>query len=191
MESLDTAQSALELIRELPIVYWIAAAVVLALLIFGLRLAFKKPPAHLTAFSGSAGTVLVSRKALQELIRQACLTDEWVEAAKPTVKIDGAIVHTKALLRLASPENLKETSARIQNRISQLLQKSLNFDQIGEIQIIVSSFGNNAAEEAIDLPGAEKGDEVSVLRPSKEETVAEESKTESESPAEGEKKSAS
>ncbi len=168
MPELDTTQSFLELIRELPVAYWIAGGVVLILLVVGLRLALKKPPAHLTAFSGSAGTVLVSRKALQELIRQACLTDEWVEAAKPTVKIDGAIVHTKVLLRLASPENLKETSERIQNRISQLLQKSLNFDQIGEIQIIVSSFGNNAAEEAIDLPETEKVEEASVLQPIRE-----------------------
>lgn len=122
------------------------AAVAFIFLLIGLRLVFKKPPAHLTAFSGDAGSVLVSRKALQELIRSACLLDEWVEAARPTIRLRNNKVTARVELRLARPEDLKAICERVQEHITALLQKSLSFEQIGEIEIVVKSFGKEAAE---------------------------------------------
>ena len=89
---------------------------------------------------GEAGKVLVSRKALQELIKQACLLDDWVEAARPVVRVRGDKVSALVELRLASPEHLKDVCERVQQRITALLQKSLSFEQIGDIQIVVKSF---------------------------------------------------
>ncbi|MEM9159038.1 MAG: hypothetical protein AAGB46_08295 [Verrucomicrobiota bacterium] len=137
---MDTLKAILDFIFDLPASVLLVCGVVFIAVIVGLRLAFKRPPAHLTAFSRDSGSVLVSRKALQELIRQTCLNDDWVETAKPTVKISGSKVDTRVDLKLSSPENLKETSERLQSRITSLLQKSLNFEQIGQIQIVVSSF---------------------------------------------------
>lgn len=123
-----------------PLLIGVLIVATIFLLIVGLRLVFKKPPAHLTAFSGEAGSVLVSRKALQELIKQACLLDTSVEAARPIVRVKNAQVSAKVELRLTAPENLKDICERAQTRITDLLQKSLSFDQLGEIQIIVKSF---------------------------------------------------
>lgn len=75
------------------------------------------------------------------------MVDEWVEAAKPIVKINGSRVDTRVELRLAAPDQLKPTCERLQARITELLQKSLNFDEIGEIQIYVASFGKSDLNE--------------------------------------------
>ncbi len=153
METTPTTHSLLENLSSLQIAAIIGAIV---FLLVGLRLIFKKPPTHLTAFSGQAGSVLVSRKALQELIRQACLLDDWVEAARPVVKLKGPQVQARVDLRLARPDNLREVTQRIQERITLLLQKSLSFEQIGDIQIVVKSFAESAetAKPAPDSPPA-------------------------------------
>lgn len=139
-----TTTTTTELFESLSALHMAAIAAALVFLVIGLRLVLKKPPAHLTAFSGQAGSVLVSRKALQELIRQACLLDDWVEAARPIVKLKGPQVQARVELRLARPENLREVTQRIQERITLLLQKSLSFEQIGDIQIVVKSFAESS-----------------------------------------------
>lgn len=141
MESLESTKELLSQLSPLQI-----GAVILALLflIIGLRLILKKPPTHLTAFSGDSGKVLVSRKALQELVKQACLLDDWVDAARPIIRVKDQKVTARVELRLSKPENLKEVCERVQARVTALLQKSLSFEQIGEIQIVVRSFASDA-----------------------------------------------
>jgi len=152
---LEDASTFIQTLEDTPPFLLLVGLGVLIVIGIGVRLAFRKPTPHLTAFAGAAGSVLVSRKALQDLIRQTCMIDEWVEAAKPTVKINGSRVDTRVELRLAAPDNLKPTCERLQVRITELLQKSLNFDEIGEIQIFVSSFGksdlNDSKQKTIDL----------------------------------------
>ncbi len=135
-----------ELMTQLSPIQIGVATVAFIFLLIGLRLVFKKPPAHLTAFSGEAGSVLVSRKALQELIRSACLLDEWVEAARPTIRLKNNKVTARVELRLTKPDDLKAVCERVQNHITALLQKSLSFDQIGAIEIVVKSFGKETSE---------------------------------------------
>jgi len=143
---MDSLQSAKDLFTQLTPLQIGVAAIAFIFLLIGLRLIFKKPPAHLTAFSGEAGNVLVSRKALQELVRSACLLDEWVEAARPVIRVRNNKVTALVELRLTKPDNLKAVCERVQEHITALLQKSLSFDQIGEIQIVVKSFSNEASE---------------------------------------------
>lgn len=140
---------AAKFVEGLPPYSIIGILAVLVLLIIGLQRILKGPPSRLTAFSGDSGSVLVSRKALQDLIRQTCLKDDWVEAARPNVKIVGKKINTTVTLRLSSPENLKDTTERLQTRISGLLQKSLSFEQIGPIEIMVTSFGKQDVDEPV------------------------------------------
>lgn len=163
---MEFLQSARELFTQLTPLQIGAAVVAFIFLLIGLRLVFKKPPAHLTAFSGDAGSVLVSRKALQELVRSACLLDEWVEAARPVIRVKNNKVTALVELRLAKPDNLKAVCERVQEHISTLLQKSLSFDQIGEIQIVVKSF---SAESAPEAPAIEP---TSILPAQSEQTEA-------------------
>ena len=144
-------QQANDLVGNLPPYAILGVLAILLLLIIGLRSILKSPPSRLIAFSSDTGSVLVSRKALQDLIRQTCLKDDWVEAARPIVKIVGKKINTTVTLRLSSPENLKETTERLQTRISGLLQKSLSFDQIGPIEIMVTSFGKQDVDEPVVL----------------------------------------
>ncbi len=180
MESLESLK---ELITQLTALQIGVAAVALIFLLVGLRLVFKKPPAHLTAFSGEAGSVLVSRKALQELIRSACLLDEWVEAARPTIRLRNNKVTARVELRLTRPEDLKAICERVQDHITALLQKSLSFDQIGEIEIIVKSFGKEATDlEAIPSSSLPPASEL-------EPEIETEEKEKPEDPASNEKRS--
>lgn len=114
---------------------------VVVFLLIGLRLVLKKPPSHLTAYTGEAGSVLVSRKALQELVRAACISDKNVQAARPVIRVKNDKVTARVELRLAKAENLKAVCQSVQDQITSLLQKSLSFDQIGTIEIVVKSFG--------------------------------------------------
>ena len=114
----ELVQRASEILDQLPLYAIIGIFAVFVLILIGLGRLLKKPPSRLTAFSSEAGSVLVSKKALQELIRQVCLRDDSVEASRPTVKINGAKIYTNVDLRLASPTNLRETSERLQTRIS-------------------------------------------------------------------------
>lgn len=145
-------EQANELLDQLPPFAIIGIFAVFVLVLLGLGSMLKRPPSRLTAFSSDTGSVLVSRKALQDLIRQACLRDEWVQAARTVVKISGSKINTSIDLRLTSPTNLKETSERLQSRISELLQKSLNFDQIGKIEIMITSFGKTDVDEIPATP---------------------------------------
>lgn len=148
----ELVQQASELLDEFHPYTIVGIFAVFVLIIIGLGRLVNKPPSRLTAFSSETGSVLVSRKALQELIRQACLRDDFVEAARPAVKINGSKINTSVDLRLTSPTNLKKTTERLQMRISELLQKSLNFDQIGNIEIMVTSFGKSDVD---DIPIAD------------------------------------
>lgn len=143
---MEPLESLKELTTQLTPLQIGVAVIALIFLFVGLRLVFKKPPAHLTAFSGEAGSVLVSRKALQELIRSACLLDEWVEAARPTIRLRDNKVTARVELRLTKPDDLKAICERVQEHITALLQKSLSFDQIGKIEIVVKSFGKETAD---------------------------------------------
>ena len=105
-------QQANDLVGNLPPYAIFGVLAILLLLIIGLRSILKSPPSRLIAFSSATGSVLVSRKALQDLIRQTCLKDDWVEAARPIVKIASKKINTTVTLRISSPENLKETTER-------------------------------------------------------------------------------
>ncbi|MCH6259271.1 alkaline shock response membrane anchor protein AmaP [Puniceicoccaceae bacterium K14] len=139
------AQGLTESLRSLPPIMIVAAIIAILLVLAGIRLLFRKTPAHLTAFAGEAGNVLVSRKAIQELIEQTCMLDELVESAQPRIRFSDSKVHTYVELRLSSSDDLKGSSERVQDRITELLKKSLNFDQIGDIEIVVKSFGTESA----------------------------------------------
>ncbi|MBC2606336.1 hypothetical protein [Pelagicoccus albus] len=169
MDSLESAKDFLSNLGPLPIV---AGLAVLVFLLIGLRLVFKKPPSHLTAFSGDTGSVMVSRKALQELIKSACMLEEWVEAARPVIKVKDNQLTARVELRLASPENLKAVCERVQDHITTLLHKSLSFDQIGNIQIVVKSFGNNESEEGPNQEHLRTESEISPSAPATENTAS-------------------
>ena len=144
----ESLRDALDFLNQLPPYAVIGIFALFVLAILGLGRMLRKPPSRLIAFSGDSGSVSVSRKALQDLIKQSCLKDPSVQAARPAVKIAGSKINTSVDLRLNSASNLKEISERLQTRISELLQRSLNFDQIGRIEIMVTSFGKNDVDEA-------------------------------------------
>lgn len=163
----ELIEQANDLIESMSPYTIIGIFVAFILVIIGLRQTLKKPTSRLTAFSSSTGSVLVSRKALQDLIRQACLKDDWVEAARPVVKIVGDQINTNVTLRLSKADHLRETSERLQARISELLQKSLSFEQVGPIEIMVTSFGKSDVDE---LPESET---LLELNPRKSESILE------------------
>lgn len=125
----------------------IAAFVLLLLcLALGLRLLLRRPPRRLIAYAGESGSVLVSRKALQELIRQACLKDPQVEAAKAAVSLRNGQASAFVRLRLVSPDQLKAVTGRLQQRVSRLLHHSLGFERVGPVELLVSGFSSKGGD---------------------------------------------
>lgn len=138
---METTETIIDSVRTASPLVWVGLGVAIVFLGLGLRLILKGSQSKLAAFSSPSGTVLVSRKALQELVKQACALEDWVEAARPLIRLEDEKVSALIELRLASPENLKDVCERVQARVTELLRKSLSFEHVGSIQIVVKSFG--------------------------------------------------
>lgn len=138
---METTDTFLDSVRAASPLVWVGLGVAIVFLALGLRLIFRGSQSRLAAFSSPSGTVLVSKKALQELVKQACALEDWVEAARPIIRLEDEKVSALIELRLASPDNLKDVCERVQARVTELLRKSLSFEHVGSIQIVVKSFG--------------------------------------------------
>lgn len=141
---METSETIIDSVRAASPLVWVGLGVAIVFLALGLRLILKGSHSKLAAFSSPSGTVLVSRKALQELVKQACVLEDWVEAARPLIRLEDEKVSALIELRLASSENLKDVCERVQARVTDLLRKSLSFEHVGSIQIVVKSFGDPA-----------------------------------------------
>ena len=110
-----------------------AAAFVLMFLWAWLR----RPPRVMQAFNSEGGQVLVTRRAVKDLVQRCCEELGGVGSADVTVRIRSGELHTRVELRLRRNANLKGISGYLREQIAQALTENLGVEKLGEIDILV------------------------------------------------------
>lgn len=118
-----------------PVVVILLSAVILVLL---LVLILSRPVQTVHAFTGPAGRVTVSRKAVHDLIEARCRAFRGVGGAKALVTNRGSEVDVRIELKIRESARLEDLSAQIQGEVGGMLRENLALENIGAIDIVVT-----------------------------------------------------
>lgn len=118
-----------------PFVVILLSAVVL---VFLLVLIVSRPVPTIHAFTGPAGRVTVSRKAVHDLIEARCRAFRGVGNAKARVTSRGSEVDVRIELKIRESARLEDLSSQIQGEIGGMLKENLALENIGSIDIVVT-----------------------------------------------------
>lgn len=132
------ADSLLESLTDVltnPVVVILLSAVILVLL---LVLVLSRPVKTVHAFTGPAGRVTVSRKAVHDLIEARCRAFRGVGGAKALVTNRGSEVDVRIELKIRESARLEDLSAQIQGEVGGMLRENLALENIGAIDIVVT-----------------------------------------------------
>jgi hypothetical protein len=99
---------------------------------------FTRQPDRITAFSNETGDVLVSRRAIHNVIEQCCEGLKEVGSARVTVSWKEGSLHTLVRLRIHADARLENTSGYLQQQIRGMLKENLGLENIGRIDIDVT-----------------------------------------------------
>lgn len=117
-----------------PIVVILLSGIILVLL---LVLIISRPVPTIHAFTGPAGRVTVSRKAVHDLIEARCLAFRGVGGAKAKVINRAGEVDVRIELKIRDSARLEDLSSQIQGEIGGMLRENLALENIGSIDIVV------------------------------------------------------
>lgn len=96
-----------------------------------------RPSRTIQAFTSEGGRVLITKRAVRELI-QRCSEDLGdVGSADVKVDIKRGRLHTKVELRLRRNANLKGISGYLREQVTQALTENLGVEELGEVDIVV------------------------------------------------------
>lgn len=118
-----------------PIVVILISGIILVLL---LVLVLSRPVPTIPAFTGPAGQVTVSRKAVHDLIEARCRAFPGVAGAKATVTSRSGEVDVRVKLKIRESARLEDLSSQIQGEIGGMLRENLALENIGSIDIVVT-----------------------------------------------------
>ena len=113
---------------------------VLLFLLIVLVLLLRRQPKNIVAYKTENGNVAISRSAITELLRTCCEQISHVRKPKLKVSIKKGLTHFTINIQLTSGGNLKEVEETLQNHLRENLSKNLGIENLGNIDIIVTSF---------------------------------------------------
>jgi len=132
---IDSLLAAFSEVLTNPVVVILLSSVILALL---LVLVLSRPVATVHAFTGPAGQVTVSRKAVHDLIEARCRAFRGVGSAKAQVTSRGSEIDVRVELKIRESARLEDLSSQIQGEIGGMLRENLAIENIGSIDIVVT-----------------------------------------------------
>lgn len=119
--------------------YFIGGAVTFGalMLLWLLKLWLFRPPRVVQAFPTEGGQVLVTVRAVKELVLHCC--DELSGDGSADVRVGsrGGELRTRVELRLRRNANVKGVTSYLRERIVQALTENLGLENIGDIDIVV------------------------------------------------------
>jgi len=111
-----------------------AVTAVVMLLLFAL---IRKQPRVVRAFDAEGGQVLVTRRAVRDLVQRCCEELGDVASAHARVEIKGGKLRTQVELRLRRNANLKGITGYLREQVTQALTENLGLEDLGEVDVIV------------------------------------------------------
>ena len=112
----------------------------LLLLIATLILIRKLRPKNIVAYKTENGDVVINYSAVVELVRTTCKQISQVNKPKLKVFRKGGLTHFTIRIQLTSGGHLKDVEETLQNHLRESLSKNLGIENLGTINIIVTSF---------------------------------------------------
>lgn len=116
--------------------YVIGGAVTAAAMLLLIAL-FRKQPRVVRAFDAEGGQVLVTRRAVRELVQRCCEELGDVASAHARVAIKGGKLRTQVELRLRRNANLKGITGYLREQVTLALTENLGLEDLGEVDVIV------------------------------------------------------
>lgn len=119
--------------------YLFTSGLVLVLVLLLLAL-LRRQPKHLIAYETEDGSVTVSRLAIVELVRTSC--NQFSELGKPSIRIHkrGKYTHLTIYIKFLGGSRLREIEKTLQEHLRHNLSESLGVENLGKINIVVTSF---------------------------------------------------
>jgi hypothetical protein len=119
--------------------YFIGGAVTLAVvvLLWLAKAMIFRPPRVVQAFPTEGGQVLVTRRAVKELVEHCCEELSDTGSADVMVGIRGGELRTRVELKLRRTANVKGVTSYLRERIVQALTENLGLENVGAVDIIV------------------------------------------------------
>ena len=108
----------------------------------------KRQPKNIVAYSTENGDVTISRSAVVELVRTSC--EQLDQISKPSLKVftKKGLTHFNIRIHLSSGSSLKEVENTLQNHLRESLSQDLGIENLGDINIIVTSFKSSRVRSA-------------------------------------------
>lgn len=110
-----------------------AALIVLAIIVYLIA----RQPKAFKAFDAEGGGVIVTRKAVRELVQNCCGSLQGIGAAHAQVTVHSGEVLVRVALRTRRSANLKGLSSTLREEIRVALTENLGIEKIRDIEIIV------------------------------------------------------
>jgi hypothetical protein len=110
-----------------------AALVVLTVIIYLIA----RQPKSFKAFDAEGGGVIVTRKAVRELVQRCCTGLQGIGAAHARVTVHSGEVLVHVALRTRRSANLKGISSTLREEIRVALTENLGIEKIRDIEITV------------------------------------------------------
>ena len=96
-----------------------------------------RQPRTFKAFDTDGGGVLVTRKAVRDLVRRCCEEMGEIGSAHIGIRLKGGTLNARVRLRVHRNANLKGISGYLREQIIQALTENLGVEGIGDIEIVV------------------------------------------------------
>jgi uncharacterized alkaline shock family protein YloU len=96
-----------------------------------------RPPRVVQAFNTEGGQVLVTRRAVKELVVHCCDELGGTGSADVDITVHAGELRTRVALKLRHNANVKGVTAYLRERIVQALTENLGLDKLGDVDIVV------------------------------------------------------
>ncbi|MBE2216122.1 MAG: hypothetical protein IAE82_19770 [Opitutaceae bacterium] len=126
--------------------YVLGSAAALLVLTIVIYLVARQPKAF-KAFDAEGGGVIVTRKAVRELVQRCCSGLQGVGAAHARVTIHAGEVLVRVALRTRRTANLKGISSTLREEIRVALTENLGIERIRDIEIVVVGILDDSGKE--------------------------------------------
>jgi hypothetical protein len=119
--------------------YFIGGVITLGavLLLWLIKAVMFRPPRVVQAFQTEGGQVMVTRRAVKELVEHCCDELSGTGSADVDIAIRQGELRTRVELKLRSNANVKGVTAYLRERIVQALTENLGLDKLGDVDIVV------------------------------------------------------
>lgn len=119
--------------------YFIGGAVTFGVLflLWLLKVVMFRPPRVVQAFPTEGGQVLVTRRAVKELVVHCCDELSGTGSADVDIAIRHGELRTRVQLKLRRNANVKGVTSYLRERIVQALTENLGLDKLGDVDIVV------------------------------------------------------